>query len=158
MKIIYLLRHAEAEKQPNLDDKERPLTKNGFCEVIDLSKVVEEKNINFDLVLCSPAKRTRQTCELFLKNTNINLDIKTSSPLYNPTLNDFLQIITSIDKDVNSVLIVSHNPTISEITNFLSNSTLHFISFNTANLAKIELDLDNWQDTQEDCGKISWFL
>lgn len=158
MKTLYLLRHAESAKEQNFNDIERSITNDGIREVTELAKKIADKEIHFDLVMCSPAKRTLQTCELLLKSINNNSEIKNTESLYEPTIDEFLKTISKIDENINSVLIVSHNPTISEVTNFLCNSSYHFISFSPANLAKIDLNLESWNNVQENCGSISWFL
>ncbi|MCH9753644.1 MAG: histidine phosphatase family protein [Alphaproteobacteria bacterium] len=158
MKTLYLLRHADAEKNPTISDIDRSLTNHGVEEVAELAQKMQSKEINFDTALCSTAKRTIQTCDLLLENINKKPNTKNVDALYNPSIKDFIKTISTIDEDTQSVLVVSHNPTISEVANLLSHSSSHFVSFSPANLAKIELDIENWKSINEGCGKISWFL
>ena len=158
MKTIYLLRHAEAEKRSDLSDIERPLTGLGALEVLNLSKKLQNENMSFDLVLCSPAKRTRETCQLFLENSSINNSFTVDELLYNSVIENFLQIVKGLNKDVGSILIVSHNPTISEFANFLLKPSESQLSFGTASLAKLELNIDSWDKICKDCARTIWFI
>lgn len=158
MKSIYLLRHAEAEKRSDIKDFERPLTKNGELEVIDLSKKLLNTDHSFDKILCSSSKRTVQTCTLLLENINSDLPITKIDSLYNPFIKNMLDAISTLDNSCNHILIVSHNPTISEFANYLLGYKKQQLSFDTANMAKLNLSIDSWEDIHEGCGDTSFFL
>ncbi|MEO0763161.1 MAG: histidine phosphatase family protein, partial [Pseudomonadota bacterium] len=62
MKTVILLRHAKSSwSDPELEDHERPLNKRGKAAAPLMGDWLERSGYRPDLVLCSPAKRTRQT-------------------------------------------------------------------------------------------------
>lgn len=158
MKALYLLRHAEAEINSNIPDIERSLTKLGQSEIKSLSEDFKGNSEIFDLILCSPARRTRETCQLFLDETGIKAPIVLGMELYNSSARDILHKISLLDNQINNVLVVSHNPSISEAANFLLDPLKRQISFGTANMAKLMLDIDSWSEITRNCADISCFI
>jgi len=158
MKVLYLLRHAEAEINQDVLDIDRALTKLGKSEVIALSSEFKNKPETFDLILCSPSRRTRDTCQLFIEESDIKTSITLEPTLYNPSLNTVLQKIASLDAKANHVLLVSHNPIISELANFLLDPRKKQVSLGTANMAILVLDIDSWSQITKSCADISCFI
>ena len=62
MLILSLLRHAKSSwKDPTIADHDRPLNTRGTAEAPVMGKAMAEHGIDPDLVLCSSARRTRDT-------------------------------------------------------------------------------------------------
>ena len=68
MRELILLRHAHAEPaaagQPDLD---RPLSPDGLAEAAAAGRWLAEQGLVPDRVLCSPARRSRETLEAVLE-------------------------------------------------------------------------------------------
>jgi phosphohistidine phosphatase len=158
MKTLSLLRHAEAEINPEIADIERSLTKLGQSEVRSLSVDFRNKPKVFDLILCSPAQRTRETCQLFLDETGIKTPIILEVGLYNSSAKEIINSLSLLDNNINHLLVVGHNPSISEVANFLLDPLKKQISFGTANMAKLFLDIDSWSEITKHCADISCFI
>ena len=56
-----VLRHAKAERPTGVADEDRPLTERGHADAAAAGAWLAARGYRPDLVLCSPAKRTRQT-------------------------------------------------------------------------------------------------
>lgn len=73
---LYVIRHGEVEinKKHQINGRNNStLTEKGIKQAKEASEKIE--NLNLDLVICSPLKRTKQTCEyLNIKNTPIIYD------------------------------------------------------------------------------------
>jgi len=64
MKRIYLLRHAKSSwKDTSLPDHDRPLTGRGRRTAKAIARHVRENDIEPELVLCSTARRARETLD-----------------------------------------------------------------------------------------------
>jgi phosphohistidine phosphatase len=62
MKRVYLLRHTKSSwKDRSLADRDRPLAGRGRRAAKAVARHLEEERIRPDLVLCSPARRTRDS-------------------------------------------------------------------------------------------------
>lgn len=152
MKNIFLLRHAHAALS-NTDDFNRNLSSKGILKCQDIANALKEHIKDIDLILCSSSLRTRQTIENTLLNLNLTKTIEYEDKLYDASLNSFIQRIISINPGNKNILIISHNPTISEAGRFLakdSNSSPHFLEilqgFSPGSLALYETNISSWKN------------
>ena len=61
-RILHLLRHAKSSRDdPELADRDRPLAPRGVRNAAVLAERLSRAGFAPDLVLCSPALRTRET-------------------------------------------------------------------------------------------------
>lgn len=109
---LYILRHASAgtsRANPLLDVK-RPLDKEGKQHCLQLAHVLNALNVNFDLVVSSPLKRSLQTAQLVATETGYEASILHSAALApQATFNDFLHLLSEC-RDRENLLVVGHNP------------------------------------------------
>jgi phosphohistidine phosphatase len=115
---IFILRHASAglrRANPTLD-KKRPLDKEGKRHCLQLAYVLNSLNIQFDLIVSSPLKRSLQTASLVGTETGYEAQILHSAALApEATLKDFQKLLREC-ADRENVLVVGHNP---NLTKFL---------------------------------------
>jgi phosphohistidine phosphatase len=115
---LYILRHASAglrRTNPLLDVK-RPLDKEGKKHSLQLAYVLNALNIQFDLIISSPLKRSLQTAAMIGTETGYEAPIQQSEALApSATVKDFQKLLREISNHEN-VLVVGHNP---NLTNFL---------------------------------------
>ena len=116
---LFILRHASAgvrRANPLLDVK-RPLDKDGKAQCLQLAHVLNALNLNFDLVVSSPLKRSLQTAQLIATETGYEQKILISTALApTATFAQFQRLLRDWSASEN-VLVVGHNP---NITQFLS--------------------------------------
>lgn len=115
---IFILRHASAgvrRVNPVLDPK-RPLDKDGKRHCLQLAHVLNAMNLQFDLVVSSPLKRSMQTASLVGTETGYEAQIL-ASPALAPgaTVAQFLKLLREC-AEYENVLLVGHNP---NLTGFL---------------------------------------
>ena len=106
-KQLFVLRHAKSSwDDPGLDDRERPLAPRGRRAVKVLANHMRDRGINPAQVLCSPARRTRETLE------GIGLDGAPliEGALYTATCSEIIERLRQVPEDVGSVMVVGHNP------------------------------------------------
>ena len=80
---LFILRHASAgtrRTNPVVDVK-RPLDKEGKRHSLQLAYVLNALNVNFDLVVSSPLKRSLQTAQLIGTETGYETPILISEAL-----------------------------------------------------------------------------
>jgi phosphohistidine phosphatase len=115
---LYILRHASAglrRTNPLLYVK-RPLDKEGKKHSLQLAYVLNALNIQFDLIISSPLKRSLQTAAMIGTETGYEAPIQQSEALApSATVKDFQNLLREITNHEN-VLVVGHNP---NITTFL---------------------------------------
>ncbi len=153
MKTLYLIRHAKSDwKNPALTDSERPLNKRGLRDAPFMAKKLNELSFNPDLIVCSPAQRTKTTAELISKSTSCLYD----ASIYEASLNDLTHLINSLPNEKTAIAIIGHNPSITNLSNYLTND---FISnMPTCSIVKIELEIDSWNETIQGIGTKKYFI
>ncbi len=150
---LFLVRHAQPHHdQQYKSDKVRELKPEGFLQAAALGKFLIESNYPIDLIIASDAVRTSTTATLIASTINYPThQIKLTEKIYTGGLPELLAIINEIPDTVQHLLLVGHNPTISELNNFL-------IGLQTSNMAPCELNLisinNGWDELTEGCGKI----
>ena len=138
---LFILRHGEAGRRSATirDDSKRILTTEGEKEIKDISKGVQDLGIEFDYIFTSPLLRARQTAELVSKIVTSKNQIKELEEL-KPEGNK-LQLYNKLSnlKQDSVVLIVGHEPYLSELLgNAISNGTCK-IDLKKAGLARIRV-------------------
>ena len=121
MKVLSLLRHATAVRDPRFVDFDRPLEASGERDVLRLGMRLRDAQTGFDRIICSPAVRTSRTASLLLQSMGLQQpEIELEKALYTSSVDRLLRIIASVDDAVERLLIVGHNPELSELAILLS--------------------------------------
>jgi len=119
MRELILLRHAHAESAaPGQDDIDRPLSRQGQAEAELAGRWLKTENLVPDLVLCSPARRTRETLEQVLQVIGY-VDQRQEQRIYEATPGNLIQVADE-HRDVGRVLLVGHNPGLEQVAALMS--------------------------------------
>jgi len=155
-RFITLVRHAEAvDGLSNVKDFDRELTDQGFIALIKLGKFLKQQVIDFDMMLCSTAKRTCQTIELLAEQLFLDKDaISYEDRLYNQSLGDFIQQVQSLPEEHKEVLIVGHNPTLSYFTELVANQTGYMLP--TCAAVRLKFEAASWMLVDAETAEIEW--
>jgi phosphohistidine phosphatase len=140
-RTIVLLRHAKAETPTGVSDIDRPLAKRGVSDAVVAGKWLARKKLVPDLVLCSPARRTRETWQAV---ASVLMDAGSTTPavrydrtLYADGVSPLLELVRAVEDPVRTVLVIGHNPTISDASAYLQpdDSVDGFTGLRTCGLA-----------------------
>jgi phosphohistidine phosphatase len=111
MLTLSLLRHAKSSwKDASLPDRERPLNGRGKAEAPAMGKAMSKHGLEPELVLCSSARRTRDTLDLVLPQLKVEPKVVYEDGLYHGAPAEMLAILQSVPPAVSRVLLVGHNP------------------------------------------------
>ncbi|UYZ62683.1 SixA phosphatase family protein [Hymenobacter weizhouensis] len=146
MKILYLMRHAKSSWSfDDLSDKERPLNDRGRDDAPAMGQALAQRSIRLDLLVSSPAVRALSTAALVAKELEYPHDrIQVVDAIYEATVPDLLSVVRNLPDAADSVLLVGHNPTITEFANLLSPSAIPDMT--TAAIVCLRFQCDRWRD------------
>lgn len=114
-----ILRHAKADRPAGVADIDRPLTERGHADAAAAGAWLASRGYAPDLVLCSPAKRTRQTWHGVAMALTGAPEVRYLPELYADGVDDALDLLTAAPESVRTVLLVGHNPTVSMLSALL---------------------------------------
>ena len=146
MKRLTLVRHAQADAQmPDQSDWERPLTRRGQNDAAEMAKRLKSQRLKPDLILCSPALRTRQTAEAFAKCLALNNDkIVFVDNLYLADTKHLLECVRGA-KDVHHLMVIAHNPGITEFAQWVAQDD-EVDGMTTCAVFTLEFDIKPWSE------------
>ena len=121
MRQLTLVRHGHAlNATPGTQDADRALSATGRQEALTTARSLAATKTAPDLLLVSPAVRTQQTAELLQAHAFPGVPVITERPLYLATLAQLLDCLRSLDEAVSSVVLIGHNPGLSELCTHLA--------------------------------------
>ena len=135
MKLI-LMRHGEASYGQGESDKERPLTEYGHAQARAAGTWIAEQGLVIDAVLCSSARRTRETLEALRQTSGLQVEAQLSDELYLAGPNAMAKLIDEQRPRPEGMLVIAHNPGLGGLASSLSGQRIHF---STASINVIDL-------------------
>ena len=120
MTELYLLRHGMAVDAGTCgyDDRERPLTAEGEKKVRQLARGLRALDLGLDRIVTSPLLRARQTAEIVAGILELSDQLELAEELASDrsaeSIRDWLRT-----RNENRLMIVGHNPNLSELTTLL---------------------------------------
>src|SRR5712691_5192063 len=111
MHTLYLLRHAKSDwSDPTLPDHERPLAQRGRRDAKRIGRHLVQLGIAPELVLCSSARRARETLERLQPAFGTTSTVKVEAELYAASSDQLLDRIRAVPEKVTSLMLIGHNP------------------------------------------------
>ena len=148
MKTLFLVRHAKSSRDdPSLPDRNRPLDDRGKQDAPKMGKRLAKRGVKPDLVVSSPALRALTTAQLIAEEVGYKRkDIVVDDRLYASNPDDLLAVIRELDKKLDRVMLVGHNPEFTDLAHRLSSE---IIDMPTSAVAEISFDTKAWSDVGE---------
>jgi phosphohistidine phosphatase len=121
---------------------------------------IQAEGVRPDLVLCSPAARTRQTLER-VRAALGSPRIVVEDELYTFDAGDVLARLAAVADDVVEVMVVGHNPAIEGVASSLAAGGPGLAElrakYPTGALAELELAIESWASIGPGCGRLVSF-
>lgn len=118
MKKIIIVRHAKSSWGDfGLSDFNRPLDARGLRDAPEMASKLKKQGHRLDKIISSDALRAKSTAKYFSEEFNVPLSEMHS--LYHGEPDDYLNILASLDDQVDCVAMFGHNPGITEIANII---------------------------------------
>ncbi|MGY0230430.1 SixA phosphatase family protein [Longispora urticae] len=109
-RTLVLLRHAKAEDPGSVPDAQRSLTKRGLLDAAAAGAWLAGQGIAPQLVLCSPARRTKETWHQVAGALTEAPEVAYVEEIYSGGPWELLELLRSVT--AGTVLVIGHNPTL----------------------------------------------
>ena len=169
MKTLCLMRHALASRRMDLQDFDRPLAPAGLEAAHGVARVIHTEGLVPGLVLCSGARRARETWEILETHLGpdaarrVSLDLR--DDLYLASPDRLLKALRGLPDATNAVLVIAHNPGLHRLAGGLAGpasrqDALVAMSrgYPPAGLAVLSFATERWAEIAPGGGRLERFL
>ncbi|MGB3147131.1 MAG: histidine phosphatase family protein [Paracoccaceae bacterium] len=158
---LILTRHAKsAWDDPMVTDHDRALNRRGIRSALELGEWLHSRGYEPDQVLCSTAKRTKETWStLAVAPLEVTPDITFLDALYHASPDVMMAQLKRASGD--TVMIIGHNPGIAEFAALLparAPVNPDFGRYPTAATLVVDFQIDRWKDLQPNSGSVLDFF
>jgi phosphohistidine phosphatase len=123
---LIIMRHAKAGELPGGPDADRPLTPRGHRDAVRAGRWLLAGGLVPDAVVCSPARRTRQTWDEVAAQLGREVPATFDPDLYGADAPGLREVIGQTPPGVAVLLCVGHNPAMAELAEDLAGQPLEF--------------------------------
>ena len=156
MKKLYIVRHAKTSWKTGVEDYDRTLKKKGKLMAPFMAEKLVSRGAKVDKIISSSAKRTTKTSKLFAEKLGIEAtEISYTKELYLASPKVIIQLIQSVPDDIDELMIVAHNPGVTQTINFLASE--HFENVPTSGIGCILFDVESWEEIKNN-GTLGFFI
>ena len=142
MKRLILIRHSKSSwKDLSLTDFNRPLNGRGKLDGPLMADYLKRKIDKIDYLHSSSSVRTFETSKYFIKQIQFE-KVEYDDALYHCSATSILNMISNYSDDYQSVMIIAHNPGLTNLINNITNISLDNLP--TTGLAEIEFNINSW--------------
>ncbi|MGW3964153.1 SixA phosphatase family protein [Amycolatopsis sp. NPDC005003] len=113
---LIVVRHAKSDWSEGLPDHERPLAPRGLRDAPRLGRWLSEEGHVPELVVCSTARRTRETWLRVSDELPARPPVEYDDDLYGADVPELLAAAGRTPPDVTTLALVGHEPGVSDVT------------------------------------------
>ncbi len=156
---LYVLRHAKSSwEDPGQPDHDRPLAPRGRNAVKLLAEHIAHERIRPELVLCSTARRARETLDAVAPGGEVRFE----PDLYTAGCGELISRLRGLPPNLESVMVIGHNPIAQMLVLKLAHDESDHLpdirrKFPTGALATLELECA-WADLAPACAELAAYV
>lgn len=168
MKTLVLLRHAKAGRDPaDQRDFDRTLTERGIGDIRRIAGLMRTLRLTPPLILCSPSRRTRQTCDEYQAIAGGDPTVRYVDDIYLASAESLLTIVQAATEDVACLMLIGHNPGFEDLAQILlpaaradDSQELRILRQHipTAGLVELTFNLPLWRDIIAGSARLVHFI
>lgn len=157
MKSLCLLRHAKAGwKSGESSDFERSLDERGMADAPGMARLLLDHAFLPELIVASPAKRTRQTARIFADSLGYPAArISCDEKIYYEGIDGLLTVIRAFDDNLSRAMLVGHNPYLTILAEWLSGEK--FANIPPCGLVSLNFPVESWLDVERGSGSLLFY-
>ena len=123
MHLLHLLRHAKSSWKEDVSDRERRLSRRGRETARRVARHLPSAVGRLDLVLCSSARRTRETLDFLLAEFAAHPRCLLEDEIYAASQEILMNRLRRLAEGDVNVLLIGHNPGLHELAITLSDTS-----------------------------------
>jgi phosphohistidine phosphatase len=153
MRRLTLLRHAKTETaHTGEEDWDRMLEPRGQKDAPEMARRLRERKLKPDLIVTSPAVRALTTAQIFLRELHLPATkLQQDERLYLAAPKELLQVIHELGGETRHLMIVGHNPGLTEFAERIS-AERKIDNMPTCAIYTLEFDIARWSELEWDSG------
>ena len=157
MKRLTLVRHAKSSwKDPERADFDRPLNKRGKQDAPRMGERLAARGERPDLILTSPARRARKTAKEIARKIGLPGEhLVLEAKIYEAETEALLEVVRNLDDRWEGVLLVGHNPGLTDLVNLLGNCGIENLA--TCGVLRIDFDVETWRSIGPGSGAVVFY-
>jgi phosphohistidine phosphatase len=143
MKTLLLMRHGKATQDRPVADHDRPLTNRGHDDAEYMGRWLVRQRLQPDRIISSTALRAYETAMEIATACKYRQPIETQPSLYLAPAAAYLAVLRALPGNPDTVLLVGHNPGLTELVCQLSGEDQEM---RTSALAHFTWPIPNWSE------------
>ena len=165
MRTLIFLRHAKSSwALPGINDFDRPLNERGNKAAPQMANWLASEGIKLDVIVCSSAKRTRETLAHMQPRLSQEVATILEPNLYLASSATLFECAAKLDDGYETAMLLAHNPglhdaALSSLTTASRRESGEMRSrFPTCACAIISLPIDRWSEITTDIGELNAYM
>jgi len=157
MRKLVIIRHSLADDpSAAIKDSERKLTDAGRELATRMGLYLAKEGIMPGVIITSSAQRTLTTAKLIAGGSEYPLDAIVSEPaLYNVDLPTVMKVINKINDNFECAFLVGHNPTFSDLLDYLTPTDVAPEILSPCTVAQLEFTCSHWYEVAKGDGHLN---
>jgi phosphohistidine phosphatase len=158
MRRLTLVRHAKSDwSLPGQVDWDRPLNRRGQRDAPEMARRLRSRRLKPDFVISSPAVRALTTASIMARELKVAAtQLRQDERLYLASPPDMLAVVHELGGDAKHLMVLGHNPGITEFANRLSAGE-HIDNLPTCGVFTAWFDIADWRDLDWESGQEAEF-
>ena len=146
MKELFIVRHGKSSWNiDGLSDMDRPLKERGIHDGYTMAKRIMQKSKKPDLIISSPAIRALHSATIFARVLEYPYgNILITEELYFSGVQQVLELLKSIQDNVNTLMIFGHNPTFTDLANVFTGNKIDNLP--TTGVVHVQTESNTWSE------------
>lgn len=156
MKTVLFARHAKSNwNEAGVSDFDRPLNEKGNHDAPLMASYLQQCGYVIHEIMSSDAARARATAEVYKTQLTPGVAVVLNHSLYSATQLDVIDIVNSLPEKNSTVMLVGHNPTMTEVVNYYTEEGISDMP--SCGVAIVQFEVSNWLDIKSKSGDLLAF-
>lgn len=153
---LYIVRHAKAEDRATfMADHDRRLTAEGVIAAARMGRYLRGKGIKPDAMVSSTAPRAADTARVLAEQLGTDpAQIRLDGALFDGGPKAYLAVVNALPSEVQSVMVVGHNPDVSYFAEFLTHQSIG--SMSKGAVVAVTFENLSWADVSGRMGHVAF--